>query len=115
MSKKGAVGLMQIMPTTKDYISTLYFAGRDFDLYAPSDNLLLGVTYLIYLGEKFKNEKTALAAYNAGEGRVYEWLKNINYSLDGQSLQVIPFKETAEYVEKVFLYRKFYKFLYGLK
>lgn len=112
VSKKGAVGLMQIMPTTGEYISQLYFGGINFDLYSPNDNLLLGVTYLSYLLEKFKDLKTALASYNAGEGRVLNWLSQKDFSLDGKKLTSIPFKETESYVNKVLLYRKFYKFLW---
>lgn len=112
VSNKGAVGLMQIMPKTSDYISKLYFADRQFNLFNPSDNVLLGITYLTYLFDKFKDEKVVLAAYNAGEGRVCEWLDTKEFSIDGKTLKVIPFKETANYVEKVLLYKNFYKILW---
>ena len=41
----------------------------------------------------FNDTKTALCAYNAGEGKVRTWLKNSEYSLDGKTLYKIPFKE----------------------
>lgn len=112
VSTKGAKGLMQIMPETADYVSELYFSGRDIDLANDKDNILIGVTYLIYLFDKFEDKKTVLAAYNAGEGRVLEWLDNKDFSLDGKTLCNIPYKETHEYVEKVIHREKIYNLLY---
>ena len=112
ISPKGAIGLMQIMPETATYVSDLFFAGEQIDIEKENENILVGVTYLIYLFNKFKDKKTALAAYNAGEGRVYEWLENKDYSLDGKSLYFIPFKETSSYVEKVIRREKIYNLLY---
>ena len=103
---------MQIMPDTASYVSELYFAGENVDLTNEKQNILIGVTYLIYLNNKFEDKKTALAAYNAGEGRVYEWLENKDYSLDGKTLYSIPFKETENYVKKVIQREKFYNLFY---
>jgi soluble lytic murein transglycosylase len=112
VSKKGAVGLMQIMPQTAQYLSTTFFSGNSYDLYNPHDNILYGVTYLLYLTEKFKDEKTVLVAYNAGEGRTKSWLLEKKYSSNGQTLDVIPFKETRDYANRVTNYKKLYKLLY---
>ena len=112
VSSKGAIGLMQIMPSTATYVCDMYFAGESFDLKNQRENILIGVTYLNYLLEKFADKKTALCAYNAGEGRVLDWLKNINYSLDGKRIDKIPYKETSSYVKKVILYEKVYNLLY---
>ncbi|MBE5742388.1 MAG: lytic transglycosylase domain-containing protein [Clostridiales bacterium] len=112
ISPKGAVGLMQIMPDTAEYISKVFFGGNAYNLHSPKDNILYGVTYLIYLTEKFEDIKTALAAYNAGEGRVYEWLDNKEFSLDGKTLISIPYNETKLYVKKVMRYKNFYEILY---
>lgn len=63
ISPKGAVGLMQVMPTT----------GRRFgvtDLASPESNLLAGTAYLRHLLDRFDSLPLALAAYNAGEGAV---------------------------------------------
>ena len=103
---------MQIMPSTANYVSELYFGSKDFDLFNPNHNLLIGITYLSYLFDKFENKKTALSAYNAGEGRVFTWLLNNDYSTDGKTLNNIPFKETRLYVEKVFNRLELYKLLY---
>lgn len=112
ISSKGAIGLMQIMPDTASYVSQLYFGGVEFDLFNEKDNVLLGVSYLAYLFDKFEDKKTALSAYNAGEGRVYEWLLDKNYSSNGKTLDKIPFKETDDYVKKVIFYEKVYNLLY---
>lgn len=114
ISSKGAVGLMQIMPDTANYVSKLFFGGEDFDLFCPKDNILYGVTYLLYLFKKFPDQTTALCAYNAGEGNVQNWLKEKAFSSDGKSLDKIPFEETRTYVERVTLYAKIYKVLYFL-
>ena len=86
----------------------------NLDLKNPKENILLGVTYLIYLSNKFDCETTLLAAYNAGEGNVSNWLKNKAFSKDGKSLDVIPFNETKVYIKRVINYKKTYKFLYRL-
>ena len=112
ISHKGAIGLMQIMPETANYVSQLYFSGEKFDLTNEKQNVLIGVTYLIYLNNKFEDKKTALAAYNAGEGRVYEWLENLDYSANGKTIDSIPFEETSLYVKKVLKRERIYNLLY---
>lgn len=112
ISHKGAIGLMQIMPETAEFISKTVFLDVKFDLENSKDNILLGVTYLLYLIEKFENIKTALAAYNAGEGRVSNWLNNRKYSSNGKTLDFIPYKETEIYLKRVTQYTKIYSLLY---
>lgn len=111
-SEKGATGLMQITPLTAEYISNRWFDGEEYDLYDCDDNLRYGCRYLAYLIEKFHGEKEALAAYNAGEGTVGEWLKYNEYSDDGISLKNIPYEETRSYVTKVLFRRKVYSIIY---
>jgi len=115
VSSKGAVGLMQIMPQTAGFI-----AGRNgYDylesyLTNPEYNIRTGCRYLSYLRARFLDESTLLAAYNAGEGNVGEWLKNPKYSVDGKILSKIPYPETQNYVQKVQKlknkYEKHYRF-----
>ena len=114
VSNKGAVGLMQLLPNTAEYISDIYFASNNFDLKNPKENILLGVTYIIYLSNKFDCQSTLIAAYNAGEGNVSNWLKNKAFSNDGKSLDVIPFNETKVYLNRVLTYKKTYEILYRL-
>ena len=72
----------------------------------------MGCWYIKRLLIQYNNVDTALAAYNAGSGNVSKWLKNEEYSKDGENLIIIPFKETREYVKKVSKARIQYKRLY---
>lgn len=91
-SSAGAVGLMQLMPTTAKWCSEkLKIEWDENKLLEPEYNLNLGVYYLKYLLSKFDLDY-ALSAYNAGEGNVRIWLDN-----GGEIL----FKETQDYVKRV--------------
>lgn len=110
VSSKGAVGLMQLMPTTAEWIcerlNTIY--NKD-DLFIPELNIKYGTYYLNYLIKKFKNKDTALVAYNAGEGVVSKWLQDKTISLDGIILNVIPYKESENYLKRINNSFKLYK------
>jgi soluble lytic murein transglycosylase len=104
-SEAGAKGLMQLLPSTADYIASLS-GGTAFeqgDLATPQINIAYGSFYLRYLLKKYKgSEVLALAAYNAGEGKVDEWVASANAG--GEKFTVakhIPFPETRAYVESV--------------
>ncbi len=112
-SSAGAQGLMQILPTTADFIATKS-GGTRFtteDLATPQVNISYGAWYLRYLLDKYDNDTlTALAAYNAGEGRVNQWLSESGKS--GGSItdpDEIPFRETRAYVKSVINAREEYK------
>jgi soluble lytic murein transglycosylase-like protein len=90
-SRKGARGLMQLMPATAER----YGVANPLD---PKQNIYGGAAYLRDLLRMFGNDKRlALAAYNAGEGAVM------------QHGSIPPYRETAEYVPKVLSYYKRYK------
>ena len=96
-SSVGARGLMQLMPDTFRWIcEELHTAQEITD---PEANIRAGSYYLAYLFQKFGSWRIALAAYNAGEGRVCEWLTDPELSAGG-TLRRIPFPETAAYVKK---------------
>ena len=112
VSRAGAVGLMQIKPATAEYICRR--EGIEFmpdQLTNGAYNVRLGCLYLSYLLGKFE-VGTAIAAYNAGEGTVSEWLKNPEFSSDGRLLEHIPYPETERYVKKIEKFRKIYDFYY---
>ena len=94
VSSAGAVGLMQLLPSTASYIAKLIDYNKDIDLTDAICNIELGVAYFSYLLAKFDSIEYSICAYNAGEGRVREWIKT------GQ-IKNIPFKETYEYLHKV--------------
>jgi soluble lytic murein transglycosylase len=111
VSDSGALGLMQLMPTTAVQMATLI--GLDEfvveDLFNESINIRLGTKYLRYLKNKFYNVRTILAAYNAGEGKVMEWLANPLISPDGVYIEYTPYKETNAYMDKVLKTLKIYR------
>ena len=82
VSQKNAQGLMQIIPSTGRLL------GAD-DLFDPQENIAAGTKYLRYLVDRFRDERVAIAAYNAGEGNVERF--------GG----VPPFPETLNYIERV--------------
>ena len=84
VSKRGAVGLMQLMPAT----ATRFGVSNRYD---PRQNVRGGALYLGFLINRFRqNVRLALAAFNAGEDAV-----------DRSAGQIPPFIETLEYVPKV--------------
>ncbi len=100
VSSKNAKGLMQITDSTAKYIADM-LGVEEYDIFNVETNINFGCFYVKYLSEKFEDGKTAIVAYNAGEGNVKEWLKNNKYSEDGKTLKNIPFSESREYLKKV--------------
>jgi soluble lytic murein transglycosylase-like protein len=85
-SRKGARGLMQLMPATAERFGT-----RKEKLYDPKENLEAGIRYLSWLLEQFPNDLSkVLAAYNAGENAV------VRYG------GIPPYRETRNYVRRIY-------------
>jgi soluble lytic murein transglycosylase len=105
-STSGAIGLMQLLPNTAKGIA-IHTGGTQFrvsDLYDPELNVRYGSWYLRHLLDKYGDERTALAAYNAGQENVDEWRRN------GQG---IAFAETRSYVSRVEHLKTLYRRGYG--
>jgi soluble lytic murein transglycosylase len=105
-SKSGAVGLMQLLPDTAKGIA-VHTGGTQFrvsDLTNPEINVRYGAWYLRHLMEKYGDEETALAAYNAGQQNVDEWRAK------GEPIQ---FAETRHYVARVEDLKGIYRKAYG--
>lgn len=97
-SRRGAVGLMQIMPDTAREMALRL--GLDPDrvvLDDPDTNIRLGIKYLNVLRQEFGEDRVALlAAYNAGPKKAREWRQGGTLSLDA-----ISFPETKMFVQRV--------------
>ena len=111
-SDAGAVGLMQLMPSTAAFAAEK-LREEEIDLFDPACNLRLGCWYLKYLLGRFSEVETALAAYNAGEGTVARWLRDEAFSENGAVLDKIPYAETENYVRRVKFFWKCYKISYS--
>lgn len=115
VSPKNARGLMQISLKTGQWgAQVLKLQGYDGNsLFDPETNISIGCWYLKVLAEEFNGDiDLILAAYNGGSGNVREWLKNKKYSSTGESLDIVPFRETDNYIKKVTGLRSIYKKLY---
>lgn len=113
VSRAGAVGLMQIMPATAEFVCERRGVAFEAEQLKNGEyNVKIGCWYLAYLLERFPVTETALCAYNAGEGTVAAWLKDKQLSKDGITLSEIPYEETREYVKKVIKFQKIYEILY---
>jgi soluble lytic murein transglycosylase len=105
-SGSGAIGLMQLLPATAKGIA-VHTGGSRFrvdDLYDPEINVRYGAWYLRHLLEKYGDERTALAAYNAGQDNVDRWRAG------GRG---IAFAETRHYVNRVEELKEIYRKAYG--
>ena len=118
-SHAGAKGLMQLMPETAEYIAqksggTAFVQG---DLATPQVNIAYGSWYLRYLLDKYEDRVAlALAAYNAGQGNVDEWLADAGAR--GEQFSAadhVPFPETRDYVKKVLAAREDYRRTYAVE
>ena len=106
LSRTGAIGLMQLQPTTAEGIA-VHTGGGNFvvsDLYKPEINVRYGAWYLRHLLDKYGNERTALAAYNAGQANVDRWRAK---------REPVQFPETRAYVARVERLKGIYRRTYG--
>ncbi|MCV4281916.1 transglycosylase SLT domain-containing protein [Pseudomonas capsici] len=107
----GASGLMQLMPATaketaRKFSIPLASPQQVFD---PDKNIQLGAAYLSQVHGQFNgNRVLASAAYNAGPGRVRQWLKGANHLAFDVWVESIPFDETRQYVQNVLSYSVIY-------
>ncbi len=113
-SNVGAIGLMQVMPSTFDWLQThKLMPYMDVGhLKDPSTNIEYGTYFLSLLQRKYGTLIETVCAYNAGFGAVDKWLKDERYSSDGKTLKKIPYPDTALYVKNVLQSRKMYNNLY---
>jgi soluble lytic murein transglycosylase len=110
-SGAGAMGLMQLMPATaKETAKRFGIALSSPQMaYRPEINIQLGAAYLSQIYGQFNgNRVLASAAYNAGPGRVRQWLRGADHLSFDVWIENIPFDETRQYVQNVLSYSVIY-------
>lgn len=112
-SHKGAIGLMQLMPSTAQSIAESLGDKKytEQDLLNPEKNIQYGTWYLSSLEKVFGNNIIlVIAAYNGGRGHVQEWIKTGQIDPNNIRQEDIPFQETRDYVGRVLKsYQKYIK------
>lgn len=105
VSSVGAVGLMQVLPSTATEISNK-FGYSEYDLYNPRTNIEFGCYYLRYLLNIYNQDVVySLCAYNAG-------LNNVKYWDFKGDIEKIPVNQTKNYVKKIVKNIQVYKVFY---
>ena len=117
-SYSGAVGLMQIMPKTAQYIAGIKGYNKNvLDLGLPATNLKTGQDYLHYLlrHRAVRGDLPfLLMAYNAGPGNLMKWRKSLKTKDPLLFIEMIPVRETRDYVERVLSNYWIYRLRAGL-
>jgi len=108
-SHAGALGLMQLMPSTAKHVSKKMNVGysKEWLTENPKYNLHLGAYYIGEMVDRFDGSyPVAIAAYNAGPGRVGQWLETYGDPRKGEIdmidwIEILPVYETRNYVQRV--------------
>lgn len=106
VSRRGARGLMQLMPRTAEYVvermGDAPAADLEQRLFEPDFNIRLGTWYLAHLLRRYQQDMgKALAAYNAGPTKVDSWLAEGIWDGTLENLKQIPYGETRDYLDRV--------------
>ncbi|WP_263264961.1 transglycosylase SLT domain-containing protein [Pseudomonas sp. RIT-PI-S] len=110
-SSVGAMGLMQLMPATAKETARKFSIplASPQQVIDPDKNIQLGAAYLSVVHGQFNgNRVLASAAYNAGAGRVRQWLRGASHLSFDVWVESIPFDETRQYVQNVLSYAVIY-------
>lgn len=114
-SPAGALGLMQVMPATAQLTARkagIPYRGSN-DLLDPARNVRIGSSYMRMMLERFDHNRIlAAAAYNAGPGRIGQWLGHHAGDVEhDRFVETIPFRETRQYVQNVLSFALIYAYL----
>jgi soluble lytic murein transglycosylase len=115
VSRANAVGLMQLLPSTGKSLAkkdgVRHFNANE--LLDPTVNLKLGTTDLRRSIDHYDGQlEYALAAYNAGDSPVHQWIEAGGYNDVAEWVESIPYTETREYVESILRNREMYRAVY---
>ena len=128
VSKSGAMGLSQLLPGTAAETAR-GLKMPQYTLFNPEDNLTIGFTYFGYMLQRFNADPTrAIAAYNAGPGRMAQWVRDWGSIDDDILIEMYPVEEPRQYTKNItaaaITYGKLYygisakdmlDFIYGVK
>jgi soluble lytic murein transglycosylase len=118
VSRANAYGLMQLLPSVgKSMAKRQKMKGfKTADLLNPTVNLQLGTVNLRQVLDRFGGQQEyALAAYNAGDVPVRQWMSSGDYKDIPEFVESIPYTETREYVQAILRNRQMYSALYPAK
>ncbi len=116
VSRANAMGLMQLLPAVgKQEAKRVGMRGfSSGSLLNPSVNLKLGTANLRQVLDRYNGTpEYALAAYNAGDVPLRNWMAENNYKDLPEFVESIPYTETREYVQAILRNREMYRQLYG--
>jgi soluble lytic murein transglycosylase len=116
VSHAGAVGLMQVMPTTGEGLARAHGPApfHEANLTAPEVNLHLGAAFFVDMSARYDGDlPLVLSAYNAGPTRATRWRRYPEASDPLRFTERIPFEETRGYVKNVRRNLGLYQLLYG--
>jgi soluble lytic murein transglycosylase len=114
VSRKDAVGLMQVLPKTGRLMARqLRVRYTKTSLFEPDFNLEVGMVYVAGLLRNLGAPEYALAAFNAGEDRIALWRSERSYEEIPELVESIPFTETRDYVQIVLRNAEVYRMIYG--
>ena len=116
VSRANAFGLMQLLPSTGKQMAKME-GERHFnanELFDPTENLRLGTAYLRQNIDHYGGQvEYALAAYNAGDGPVRQWIASGDYKDVPEWVESIPYTETRDYVQGILRNREVYRAVYA--
>lgn len=115
VSSKGAIGLMQLMPSTALWLMNKLKI-EDYKIESADNNIRLGTYYLSYLMNLMNSdEEHALLAYNAGPENAKRWVNSEGYSKEDMD-NYVDFNETRKYVREIKLTKNIISFMdkYGI-
>ncbi|WP_019213689.1 lytic transglycosylase domain-containing protein [Fenollaria massiliensis] len=115
VSSKGAIGLMQLMPSTALWLMNKLKI-EDYKIESADNNIRLGTYYLSHLMKIMdSDEEHALLAYNAGPENAKRWVNSEGYSKEDMD-NYVDFNETRKYVREIKLTKNIISFMdkYGI-
>ena len=118
ISPANAYGLMQLLPSVGKSLAKKHGVKRfsTNQLLDPTINLELGTIYLRQAIDRYGGQvEYALAAYNAGDTPVRQWLASNDYKDVPEFVESIPYTETREYVQAILRNRELYRALYPVR